>query len=32
MTGDALPLSSLRPEERRALVKMLERLVGEEGG
>ena len=32
MTGDPLPLSSLRPEERRALVKMLERLVGEGGG
>ena len=29
MTGDPLPLSSLAPEERRALVKMLERLVGE---
>ena len=32
MTGDPLPLSSLLPEERRALVKMLERLVGEGGG
>jgi DNA-binding MarR family transcriptional regulator len=29
MTGDPLPLSSLAPAERRALVKMLERLVGE---
>jgi DNA-binding MarR family transcriptional regulator len=30
VTGDPLPLSSLEPEERRALVRMLERLVGEE--
>jgi DNA-binding MarR family transcriptional regulator len=30
MTGDPLPLSSLAPDERRALVKMLERLVGED--
>jgi DNA-binding MarR family transcriptional regulator len=30
MTGQPLPLSSLAPEERRVLVKMLERLVGEE--
>jgi DNA-binding MarR family transcriptional regulator len=30
MTGRPLPLSSLTNEERRALVKLLERLVGEE--
>ena len=30
MTGEPLPLSSLAPAERRALVKLLERLVGEE--
>ena len=29
MTGDPLPLSSLAPGERRELVRMLERLVGE---
>jgi DNA-binding MarR family transcriptional regulator len=30
MTGQPLPLSGLTPEERRALVKVLERLVGED--
>ena len=30
MTGEPLPLSSLAPQERRALVKLLERLVGDE--
>ena len=30
MTGQPLPLSSLTPDERRALVGLLERLVGEE--
>jgi DNA-binding MarR family transcriptional regulator len=29
MTGETLPLSSLTLDERRALVKLLERLVGE---
>ncbi len=29
MTGQPLPLSSLAPEERKMLVKLLERLVGE---
>jgi MarR family transcriptional regulator, organic hydroperoxide resistance regulator len=29
MTGDPLPLSSLAPGEKRELVRMLERLVGE---
>lgn len=32
MTGQPLPLSSLTPDERRALVKLLERLVGEQEG
>ena len=30
MTGQPLPLSSLTPDERRALVGLLERLVGDE--
>ena len=30
MTGQPLPLASLRPDERRALVALLERLVGED--
>jgi hypothetical protein len=30
MTGQPLPLASLRPDERRALVGLLERLVGED--
>ena len=30
MTGETLPLASLTPDERRALVKLLERLVGED--
>lgn len=30
MTGQPLPLSSLAPEERRALVSLLERLVDED--
>jgi DNA-binding MarR family transcriptional regulator len=30
MTGHELPLSSLTADERRALVKLLERLVGED--
>ena len=30
MTGQPLPLSSLTADERRALVGMLERLVGED--
>jgi DNA-binding MarR family transcriptional regulator len=30
MAGEDLPLASLTPEERRALVRLLERLVGEE--
>ena len=29
MTGERLPLSSLTPDERRALVGLLERLVGD---
>lgn len=32
MTGQPLPLSSLTPDERRALVGLLERLVGDEEG
>jgi DNA-binding MarR family transcriptional regulator len=32
MTEQPLPLSSLSRDERRALVRLLERLVGEEGG
>ena len=31
MTGQPRPLSSLSPDERRALVSLLERLVGEDG-
>jgi hypothetical protein len=30
MTGDPLPLATLTADERRALVGLLERLVGED--